>query len=125
MQRLNEKNGIEYSLNVTLTFTVSPSSMQANQFVNMYANNNQTITNDVPLGFSCLIDPSLIQITGKNISFIESIRKKSEFDIFKFLSNANSFFFNICYKISTIQLFKIGIDSITASTETTILPNTL
>ena len=75
MQRLNEKNGIEYSLNVTLTFTVSPSSMQAQQFVNIYANNNQTIANAVPLGFSCIIDTSLIQITGKNISFIEIIRK--------------------------------------------------
>ena len=59
------QNAAEFSLNVSLQFTSSTSSsIQAQQLLEMYASNNETISTTVPKGFSCLIDPSLIQISG-------------------------------------------------------------
>ena len=65
-KRQNAQNAAEFSLNVTLQFTVIPNSIQDQQFISMYASNNRTIAQSVPLGFSCLIDPLVIQITSKN-----------------------------------------------------------
>ena len=56
------QNAAEFSLNVSLQFTSSTSSSK--QLLEMYASNNETISTTVPKGFSCLIDPSLIQISG-------------------------------------------------------------
>ena len=58
------QNAADFSLDVSLQLTASGNSSQAKQFVEMYASNNESIATALPQGFSCIIDPSLIQISG-------------------------------------------------------------